>query len=110
MVARGAIGNPWLFAEMKAVDEGTAYTPPDFAGTCAVLIEHIRGEVAVKGERTGAQTVRKHIARCFKGRPGAAQLRKQVFAEETSEAMIAVIAAAACRGEPAWAGEPGRDG
>jgi len=106
MVARGAIGNPWIFAEMKAADEGVDWTPPDFASMCAVLIEHIRGEVAAKGERTGAQTVRKHVARCFKGRPGAAQLRKRVFAEETSDGMIAVIAAAAERGEPVAAAEP----
>ena len=77
---------------------------------CAVLIEHIRGEVAAKGERIGSQTARKHVARCFKGRPGAAHLRKSVFAEDTSEGMIAVIAAAAVRGEPALAGEAGRDG
>ncbi|MBE0564320.1 MAG: tRNA dihydrouridine synthase DusB [Krumholzibacteria bacterium] len=110
MVARGAIGNPWLFAQMRAVDEGTAYDPPTFAAMCEVLIEHIRGEVAAKGERIGSQTVRKHVARCFKGRPGAAHLRKAVFAEDTSEGMIAVIAAAAARGEPALAGEAGRDG
>ena len=104
MVARGAIGNPWLFAQMKAVDEGAEYAPPSFAEMCAVIVEHIRGEVAAKGERIGSQTVRKHVARCFKGMPGAAQLRKAVFAEEASAGMIAVIEAAAARGEPVAAG------
>ncbi|MFN2370112.1 MAG: tRNA dihydrouridine synthase DusB [Candidatus Krumholzibacteriia bacterium] len=110
MVARGAIGNPWLFAQMKAVDEGTDYAAPDFAAMCAVVIEHIRGEVAAKGERIGSQTVRKHVAGCFKGLPGAARLRKAVFAETTSDGMVAVIAAAAAQGEPVAAGEPGRNG
>ncbi len=106
MVARGAIGNPWIFAEMQAVDEGRTFEPPTFAAMCEVIIEHIEGEVGAKGERTGSQTVRKHVARCFKGRPGAGLLRKRVFAEDTSEGMIAVIREAAARGEP----DPAHDG
>jgi len=110
MVARGAIGNPWLFAEMKAVDEGRDHTPPSFSAMCHVMIEHIRGEVAGKGERIGSQSVRKHLAGCFKGRPGAANLRRRIFAQETSAAMIAVLESAALRGEPALVGDSRREG
>ncbi len=109
MVARGAIGNPWIFGQMKAVDEGSDWEAPSFPEMCEVMIEFVRGEVIVKGERIGAQSVRKHLARCFKGQAGAGLLRKRIFAEATSEGMIAVIAEAARRGEPAFAGETGRD-
>lgn len=107
MVARGAIGNPWIFAEMTAADEGRQCMRPAFTEMCDVMIEFIRGEVIVKGEKAGAQSVRKHLARCFKGQAGAGLLRKRIFTEDTSEGMIAVIADAATRGEPAFAGETG---
>ena len=110
MVARGAIGNPWLFAEMKAVDDGGRYERPSFAAMCAVMIGHIRDEVGSKGERVGSQSVRKHIAGCFKGRPGAAHLRRRIFSEETSDGMIAVLEEAARAGELVPAGERRTEG
>lgn len=91
MVARGAIGNPWLFQEMAAVDAGTPWTPPSLATMCAVTIRQVELEVAQRGERHGCLVVRKHIARCFRGYPGAAAIRKRLYAEETSEAMITIL-------------------
>jgi len=110
MVARGAIGNPWIFAEMTAVDEDRPFAPPTFAEMCEVMSGLIRDEVAVKGERVASQSVRKHIAGCFKGRPGAAGLRKRIFAQETSAGMIAVLAEVAAEGGPALAAVAKREG
>jgi nifR3 family TIM-barrel protein len=100
MVGRGAIGNPWIFARMRAVDEGRPEPEVTFAEMCAVSIEHIEGEVGAKGERQGCFTVRKHLARCFKGYPGAAHLRRRLFAVEQSAAMITILEEAAHRGAP----------
>ncbi|RKZ16081.1 tRNA dihydrouridine synthase DusB [bacterium] len=101
MVGRGAIGNPWIFARMRAVDEGYPEPEVTFAELCTVSIEHIRGEVAARGERQGVFTVRKHIAKCFKGQAGAAHLRRRVFAHEDSARMIGVLEEAARRGSAA---------
>ena len=98
MVGRGAIGNPWIFARMRAVDEGQSEPEVTFAELCAVSIEHILGEVAAKGERQGVFTVRKHLAKCFKGHAGAAYLRRRIFAHEESAGMIAVLEEAARHG------------
>lgn len=100
MVARGAIGNPWLFGAMKAAAAGEAAPAPSFAEMCEVMARHIRLEVAQRGERSGCLVVRKHLARCFRGYPGAAGLRKRLFAETTSEAMISVLNEAAAAGDP----------
>lgn len=100
MVARGAIGNPWIFGEMRAVTRGEAWQPPAFTAMCEVTARHVRLEVAQRGERTGCMVVRKHIARCFRGYPGAASLRKRLYAEETSAGMLAILAAAAASGDP----------
>ena len=100
MVGRGAIGNPWIFARMRAVDEDHPQPEVGFTEMCAVTVEHVRGEVAAKGEKQGSFTVRKHVAKCFKGYPGAAEFRRRIFAEETSAGMIAVLEQAGGHGTP----------
>ena len=104
MIGRGAIGNPWLFAAMAAVDEGRPYEPPSFAEMCAVMSDFIRAEAAWRGDKTGSLGSRKHLAKCFRGYPGAAQLRRALFATEESTEMLKILAEAAARGGPG--GEP----
>jgi len=100
MVGRGAIGNPWIFARMKAVDEGRPEPEAAFTEMCEVTIEYIRGEVAMRGEDQGCLVVRKHIAKCFKGYPGAAGLRKKLYATQKIDEMIVILKDAARRGDP----------
>ena len=100
MIGRGAIGNPWIFARMKAVDEGGPEPDIPFADMCEVTMDHLRGEVAMRGEKQGCLVVRKHIAKCFKGYPGAAGLRKKLYATEKIDEMIGILENAARRGDP----------
>ncbi len=94
MVARGAIGNPWIFREMKAADQGRVAEAPSFREMCETTARHVTLEVAQRGEHVGCLVVRKHIARCFRGYPGAGMLRKRLYAETTSAGMLAVLAEA----------------
>lgn len=100
MIGRGAIGNPWLFAGMRAVDEGQSPPQVEFAQMCSVTCDHIRGEVAARGEKQGCLVVRKHISRTFRGYPGAASLRRRLYATVESAEMIAILTAAAAAGRP----------
>lgn len=100
MIGRGAIGHPWIFEQMRAVDEDQPQPEIDFREMCEVTMDHIRGEVALRGERTGCYVVRKHIAKCFKGYPGAAVLRRRLYDTEESEVMISILKEAAEAGDP----------
>ncbi len=100
MIGRGAIGNPWIFEQMRAVDENRPVRAPDFAAMCATTCDHIRGEVALRGEKQGCLVVRKHIARTFRGYPGAAALRRRLYATTDSATMIAILREAAAAGGP----------
>jgi tRNA-dihydrouridine synthase len=105
MIGRGAIGNPWIFGEMHAVDAGRPAPTVDFREMCHATIDHLRGEVALRGEPNGSFVVRKHIARCFKGYPGAAGLRRRLYATTVAAEMEAILSAAAAAGDPrldAW--------
>lgn len=94
MVARGSIGNPWIFREMKAAEQGLVAAEPSFQEMCETTARHVNLEVAQRGEQVGCLVVRKHIARCFRGYPGAGILRKRLYAETTSAGMLAVLAEA----------------
>lgn len=100
MVGRGAIGNPWLFQAMRAIDEGRDPEPVSFAEMCEVTAGHIRKEVAWRGENQGCLVVRKHIARTFKNYPGAAALRRMLYEAGGSAEMLAILAEAARLGDP----------
>lgn len=92
MVGRGAIGNPWIFREMAAREAGRDAPPPSLEEIMAMVARHIRDLGVTRGERRGSFLVRKHIVKYFRGFPGAALLRRRLFAAESSEEMLANLA------------------
>ena len=78
MVGRGALGNPFLFAEIAAVFDGKE--PPKFTSEerYAAAKDHLMGLVARKGEAVGVREARKHMAWYCKGMPGACAARDSI--------------------------------
>ena len=93
MIARGAEGNPWIFSEILAAFEGRAYTPPTLEERLAVALEHARGLVAEKGERTGIAESRKNMAWYLRGVRGAAAARNAVMTATTVEQIETIFEA-----------------
>jgi tRNA-dihydrouridine synthase B len=75
MIGRGAIGNPWIFSEIRARLEGRDYKSPGPRERVEVLLDHVRREVEVDGEPHGVITSRKVMAAYVKHLPGARDLR-----------------------------------
>lgn len=78
MIARGAMGNPFLFEEITAKLEGREYTKPTLEKRLSVAMEHIRLMISHKGEYTGVMEARKHLAWYIQGEKGAAKAREAV--------------------------------
>ena len=78
MIARGAMGNPWIFEEINAALNGHSYIRPQRNEIIATALEHIKLMIQEKGERTGICESRKHIAYYTKGMPGSASLREKI--------------------------------
>ena len=74
MIARGALGNPYVFQEVKAAFAGVPYTSPSNAERLDLAIAHVRGLVAHKGPH-GVIEMRKHIAYYVRGMKGASAFR-----------------------------------
>jgi nifR3 family TIM-barrel protein len=91
MIARGALGNPFLFAECAALLEGRPYVAPTAEERLAVALEHARDLMRRKGERIGAAEARKHMAWYSKGLRGSATARDTLMHANSIEEIKAVF-------------------
>ncbi|MBE6689763.1 MAG: tRNA dihydrouridine synthase DusB [Ruminococcaceae bacterium] len=83
MIARGAMGNPFLFTEIIATEEGLPYERPTDEERLALALCHAADMVARKGERVGLAEARKHMLWYCKGLRGAAPAREALTHAET---------------------------
>ena len=90
MIARGAEGNPWLFAQVKAALAGEE---PPAAPTIAERIALARRHAQLLQQREGRNIVRmrKHAAWYIAGMPGASAARAQINACSTAQDFDAVL-------------------
>ncbi len=79
MVARGARGNPWLFAQIKEyLKTGRKTDKPPVREAVDMMLRHARLSIEYKGEYIGIREMRKHVAWYTTGYPLAARLRQHV--------------------------------
>ena len=70
MIGRGAIGNPWIFNEIKHYFKtGEMLTPPDMAERVRVTKNHLDFSIRWKGNKLGIFEMRRHYSNYFKGTP-----------------------------------------
>ena len=88
MVARGAMGNPWIFRESLALLAGGEPTPPDACERFAAASRHLELFGELEGDRVALMEMRKHLSWYSKGLPGAAQFRAAVNRIEDSAELV----------------------
>lgn len=91
MIARGALGNPWIFREATAIWEGSEKRTPTQEERIAMLIRHLDMVLADKGERIAVREMRKHIAWYTKGMRGATSVRREVNHAVDAEEMKRIL-------------------
>lgn len=77
-IARGCLGNPWIYQNIKAFLETGIYSPPNLSEIKKIALHHAQLVKKYKGEK-GLIEFRKHLGWYFKGLPGAKNLRKKLF-------------------------------
>ena len=79
MVGRGALGNPWLFAQINAYlsDSCTILPPPPITERMLVMRKHMAALCEHKTEQHGMKEARKHVGWYVKGLHGAAEFRRR---------------------------------
>lgn len=90
-VARGALGNPWLFEEIHAAIAGTPYTPPTAAERLSEALRHFSYMTEYKGERVAVAESRAAIAYYTRGMDGSAHVRGRMNTAASACEIIKIL-------------------
>jgi tRNA-dihydrouridine synthase len=77
-IGRGAVGNPFLFDEIRAALKGESYSPPTLSERIDTALFQLKIAVEDKGERVAVTEARKQIALYLKGFRGASSVRGEI--------------------------------
>jgi nifR3 family TIM-barrel protein len=91
MVARGAMGNPWIFREALSLLSGEEPVPPTVKERLAVARRHLELFTDFAGGRVALMEMRKHLSWYSKGLPGAAQFRAAVNRIERTDELVGAM-------------------
>jgi tRNA-dihydrouridine synthase B len=87
MIARGALGYPWIFREALELLSGREPYPPLPAERLAMALRHLELFAGLAGERVAVREMRKHLSWYARGMTGAARFRTMVNIIEGRETL-----------------------
>ena len=91
MLARGAYGNPWLFAQLRAALTGQKIPTVTLEEKLQLIIHHATSLVAFKGEKVAIREMRSHASAYIKGMPRASEYREKFHKLETLQEMVGLV-------------------
>ena len=92
MIARGAMGNPFVFAQARALACGLPEPRFSDAQTAAAARRHLERSIGFVGEKSACIEFRKQFCSYSKGRPCGAALRDRAVHCSTREEFMDVLA------------------
>ena len=91
-VARGALGNPWIFKGLAAhFGKAPEYKKPDIEERIGVIKQHLDLTIAQYGEERGIGIFRKFFVWYTRGLKGAKPLRDRAFRTHTRADLTVII-------------------
>ena len=86
MIGRAAVGNPWIFSNIRTYYESGQIPPaPSATERIAICLMHLRKAVEVKGEIKGILEMRRHYANYFHSLPNFKMHRLQLLTMRSLE-------------------------
>jgi nifR3 family TIM-barrel protein len=91
MIGRGAIGNPWVFAQTLAAARGAAVREPTAAERLATVERHVSLlERSFPDRRSLGANLKKYVCAYAKGLPGSAAFRRLALASDEADRILAL--------------------
>ncbi len=84
MIGRGAMGNPWIFDEIRCSIDGKEYSRPSTEERIDLARRQLCQMVEEQGERTGLAQAKKHMAWYIAGLRGSASARERIMTAMSS--------------------------
>ena len=86
MIARGSVGNPWIFRNIiEYLENDNLIEEPTVSERMDMAIRHLEETIKYKGEYTGIREMRKNLFLYIKGLPNATDLRNKISVLENKE-------------------------
>ncbi len=88
MIARGAMGNPWIFRDALALWSGLEKPEePTLEEKISIILKHLDHVIELKGEYIAVREMRKHVAWYLKGIRGSADVRRAINTVQDTTSM-----------------------
>ena len=92
MIGRAAIGNPWIFREIKHYFRTGELLPgPTLDERVDAAKSHLQRSIDWKGVKLGVLEMRRHYTNYFRGLPGVKQYRMKLVQEYDTEVLFATL-------------------
>lgn len=92
MIGRAAIGNPWIFGQVKAAMQGMESAQVSIGQRTAVCKKHLLESLALKSERVAVLEMRKQYSQYFKGLSGFKPFKAELMAATDTATVISLLA------------------
>jgi len=92
LIARGALGNPWIFSQYEEIRAGKTPTPVSFAERMRMVQLHLELHLAHHGPHS-VNTFRKHLSWYFKGLHGFKKYKEPMMKARNRAELEAVFQA-----------------
>jgi len=90
-VARGCIGNPWIFRQARQMMAGETPVPPTIDEQRRALLEHFQLSIALHGERKAGMMMRKFGIKFSAHHPHGDLVKREFIAARTVPEWMAVM-------------------
>ncbi|MDD5285115.1 MAG: tRNA dihydrouridine synthase DusB [Desulfuromonadaceae bacterium] len=90
MIARGALGNPWIFRQVAELAGTGCLAPVTLAERADTIIRHLSLFIEESGEPIAVRELKKHIGWYARGFAGASEIRRAANAARTKADIVAL--------------------
>jgi tRNA-dihydrouridine synthase B len=92
MIGRAAIGNPWIFKQVKQyLKTGELLPNPTVPEKVELIRRHLQYSLEWKGEHTGIFELRQHLSNYFKGLPDFKETRIRLVTESDPVILLKIL-------------------
>ena len=91
MIGRAAIGNPWIFKEIKCAFKKVTFDYPNLVERINTLLKHINNSISIMGEKRACLEIRRQYAGYFKGVNNFKKVRLELMKTATFGEIKAIL-------------------
>ncbi|RJR52630.1 MAG: tRNA dihydrouridine synthase DusB [Desulfobacteraceae bacterium] len=91
MIGRGALKNPWIFREIRGLEQGVSFTEPDLSERRSFIMEHFRFLSESAGEHKAALGMRGLMLFYTKGLRNSTRFRENITKIRDAQSLMSIV-------------------